>query len=111
MTESVLRTEETTPQVTYETRELSSKTWADFERLFEPERQDWAFCACMLYQRGCHLDRQGFPDIESERIQNLAEKRCTGRRRASTRHPRVRRRCAHRVVPIRPGRRTATARI
>lgn len=27
----------------------------DFERLFAPGR-GWSFCACMLYQRGCHLD-------------------------------------------------------
>lgn len=61
--------------MTYQTRELSPKTWADFERLFVPEHEDWAFCACMLYQRGCHLDRREYPDAESERIQNLDEKR------------------------------------
>jgi hypothetical protein len=60
--------------VTYATKELARETWSDFERLFSPGR-GWAFCACMLYQRGCHLDRKVFPDRASARIQNLAEKR------------------------------------
>ncbi len=47
--------------MTYATKELSPETWSDFERLFAPGRR-WAFCACMLYQRGCHLDRKMFPD-------------------------------------------------
>jgi GNAT superfamily N-acetyltransferase len=61
--------------VAYATAELSPKTWGDFERLFAPEHDDWAWCACMLYQRGCHLDGKKFPDAASARIQNLAEKR------------------------------------
>lgn len=58
----------------YETRELSPATWRDFERLFAPGR-GWAFCACMLYQRGCHLEKSRFPNREAARIQNHAEKR------------------------------------
>ena len=60
--------------MTYATKELSPETWGDFERLFTPGR-GWAFCACMLYQRGCHLDGKQFPDRESAWVQNQAEKR------------------------------------
>ena len=59
--------------VTYTTKELAPETWVDFERLFAPGR-GWAFCACMLYQRGCHLDRKMFPNRASSRVQNVAEK-------------------------------------
>jgi len=59
---------------TYTTKELGPETWVDFERLFAPGR-GWAFCACMLYQRGCHLDRKMFPNRASARVQNVAEKR------------------------------------
>ena len=58
----------------YETKELSPETWPDFERLFAPGT-GWAFCACMLYQRGCHLETAKFPKRQLARIQNLAEKR------------------------------------
>lgn len=60
--------------MTYETKELSADTWPDFERLFAPGT-GWAFCACMLYQRGCHLDKAQYPNREAMRIQNQAEKR------------------------------------
>jgi hypothetical protein len=60
--------------VTYSTKELTSATWADFERLFAPGR-GWSFCACMLYQRGCHLAPERFPDRASALAQNRAEKR------------------------------------
>jgi GNAT superfamily N-acetyltransferase len=53
---------------------LTPATWADFERLFAPGR-GWSFCACMLYQRGCHLDAKSFPDRASALVQNQAEKR------------------------------------
>jgi ribosomal protein S18 acetylase RimI-like enzyme len=59
---------------TFATRELTRETWADFERLFAPGR-GWSFCACMLYQRGCHLDGQKFPDRASQLVQNQADKR------------------------------------
>ena len=60
--------------MTYATKELTPATWADFERLFAPGR-GWSFCACMLYQRGCHLDVKRFPDRASSLAQNQAEKR------------------------------------
>jgi GNAT superfamily N-acetyltransferase len=60
--------------MTYETRELGPETWADFERLFTPGT-GWAFCACMLYQRGCHLPKAKYPNREAARVQNQAEKR------------------------------------
>ena len=56
------------------TKELTPATWADFEHLFAPGR-GWSFCACMLYQRGCHLDARRFPDRASALAQNQAEKR------------------------------------
>lgn len=58
----------------YATKELSPETWPDFERLFAPGT-GWAFCACMLYQRGCHLPKAAYPNREAMRIQNQAEKR------------------------------------
>lgn len=67
--------------MTYPTKDLSEDTWPDFERLFAPG-SGWAFCACMLYQRGCHLDKGKYPNREAMRIQNRAEKRelvCAGR--------------------------------
>jgi ribosomal protein S18 acetylase RimI-like enzyme len=60
--------------VTYTTRELEPGTWVDFERLFRPGT-GWAFCACMLYQRGCHLDARAYPTRQLARAQNLREKR------------------------------------
>src|SRR5215510_443075 len=65
---------EGTISMTYATKELTPATWADFERLFAPGR-GWSFCACMLYQRGCHLDAKRFPDRASSLAQNQAEKR------------------------------------
>jgi GNAT superfamily N-acetyltransferase len=53
---------------------LSPETWSDFERLFAPGT-GWAFCACMLYQRGCHLDKAEYPNREAMRVQNHVEKR------------------------------------
>jgi hypothetical protein len=58
----------------YSTKELTPATWTDFERLFAPKR-GWSFCACMLYQRGCHLDARRFPDRASSLVQNHTEKR------------------------------------
>ena len=60
--------------MTYETRDLGPETWPDFERLFAPGR-GWAFCACMLFQRGCHLPKAKYPNRKAERVQNQAEKR------------------------------------
>lgn len=58
----------------YATKELNAETWPDFERLFAPGT-GWAFCACMLYQRGRHLSKAEYPNREAMRIQNQAEKR------------------------------------
>ena len=59
--------------MTYITKELTPATWHDFERLFDAGR-GWAFCACMLYQRGCHLPSSRYPRAAA-RVRNLAEKR------------------------------------
>lgn len=58
----------------YTTKELSTKTWPDFERLFS-QGSGWDFCACMYYQRGCHLSGKAFPTRGAARVQNLHEKR------------------------------------
>jgi hypothetical protein len=63
-----------TISVTYTTKELTPATWVDFERMFASGRS-WSFCACMLYQRGCHLDVKRFPDRASSLAQNQSEKR------------------------------------
>jgi GNAT superfamily N-acetyltransferase len=65
---------DSTLHLEYATKELSPETWPDFERLFAPGT-GWAFCACMLYQRGCHLPKAAYPNREAMRIQNRAEKR------------------------------------
>jgi len=59
--------------VIYQMKLLSPKTWTDFERLFAPGT-GWAFCACMLYQRGRHLEKLKFPNRTAARLQNQAEK-------------------------------------
>lgn len=58
----------------YTTRELSWRTWPDFERLFS-QGGGWDFCACMLYQRGHHLPGNEFPTRVDSRIRSLADKR------------------------------------
>lgn len=58
----------------YTTKELSPEIWPDFERLFAPGT-GWAFCGCMLFQRGCHLPRAEFPTREEMRVRNMGEKR------------------------------------
>lgn len=58
----------------YTTRELSSRTWADFERLFT-QGGGWDFCACMLNQRGCHLSEREYPNRADRGPRNLQEKR------------------------------------
>lgn len=60
--------------MTYTTKELTPETWVGFERLFAPGK-GWSFCACMLYQRGCHLDANRFPNRASSLVQNQTEKR------------------------------------
>lgn len=58
----------------YTTKELSTSTWRDFERLFT-QGHGWDFCACMLFQRGCHLPRSQFPTRAHHQVKNLAEKK------------------------------------
>lgn len=51
----------------YTTRELSKKTWPDFERLFRIPGSGWNHCACMHF----HRTR---PDPKEERLPTRAEK-------------------------------------
>jgi GNAT superfamily N-acetyltransferase len=46
-----------TPQ--YETKELSARTWPDFERLFSGGN-GWDFCWCLAFQRVAHASRKEF---------------------------------------------------
>lgn len=50
------------------------RTWSDFERLFT-QGNGWDFCACMLFQRGCHLPKSKFPTRADHQVRNLAEKK------------------------------------
>jgi GNAT superfamily N-acetyltransferase len=56
------------------TKELSVRTWPDFEELFT-RGSGHDFCACMLFQRGRHLPRSAFPSRAAMQIENLAQKR------------------------------------
>jgi GNAT superfamily N-acetyltransferase len=56
------------------TKELSVKTWSDFEDLFT-RGNGWDFCACMVFQRGHHLPRSKFPNRTAMQVENLAQKR------------------------------------
>lgn len=58
----------------YTTKELSKKTWPDFERLFS-QGGGWDFCGCMLYQRGCHLSGNEFRTRAASHVRNLQEKK------------------------------------
>src|SRR5439155_21477283 len=53
--------------------QLSPETTGDFDRLFAPGT-GWAFCACMLYQRGCHLDQRVYDNREKSRLENQRQK-------------------------------------
>jgi GNAT superfamily N-acetyltransferase len=59
--------------ITFTTKELSERTWPDFEDFFC--RNGRTSCACMLYQRGCHLKPRDFPSREEWRGQSLRDKR------------------------------------
>jgi hypothetical protein len=63
---------EPAPEV-YTTKELSTRTWPEFERLFS-QGGGWDFCACMLTQRGCHLSEREFPTRAEREIRNHREK-------------------------------------
>jgi ribosomal protein S18 acetylase RimI-like enzyme len=59
-------------ETTFTTKELSKQTWPDFERFFS--RNGRTYCACMLYQRGGHLNAQNFPSRDEWRTQSLRDK-------------------------------------
>jgi ribosomal protein S18 acetylase RimI-like enzyme len=56
-------------------KELSARTWPDFERLFTQEGNGWNSCACMLCHRGHHLSRTEFPTAAARAQQNRKEKK------------------------------------
>ncbi len=56
------------------TKELSVRTWPDFEALFT-NGNGCDFCACMVFQRGRHLPRSKFPNRAAMQVENLAQKR------------------------------------
>ena len=56
------------------TKELSVRTWPDFEALFT-KGNGCDFCACMVFQRGRHLPRSTFPNRAAMQVENLAQKR------------------------------------
>lgn len=63
----------TTNRVRFTTKELSTKTWPDFEQFFS--RNGRGSCACMLYQRGRHLSEKKFPSRDERRVEGLREKK------------------------------------
>jgi len=64
------------PEVpSYKTRELSKKTWRDFERLFS-QGNGWDFCWCMHFHRPCGLPKSKWLRTRAERgMRNRREKR------------------------------------
>jgi len=59
----------------YTTRELSKKTWPDFERLFS-QGGGWDFCWCMHFQRPCSLPKNKRLLTRAERgVRNRREKK------------------------------------
>jgi GNAT superfamily N-acetyltransferase len=59
----------------YTTKELSKKTWADFERLFS-QGNGWDFCWCIHFQRPCGLPKSKWLRTRAERsVRNRREKR------------------------------------
>ena len=59
----------------YKTRELSKKTWRDFERLFS-QGNGWDFCWCMHFHRPCGLPKSKWLRTRAERgMRNRREKR------------------------------------
>ena len=64
-----------TPVATYTTKELSKRTWADFERLFS-QGNGWDFCWCIHFQRPCGLPKSKWLRTRAERgVRNCSEKR------------------------------------
>ena len=58
----------------YATRELSRKTWPDFERLFS-QGGGWDFCWCMHFHRIRSLPRRQFRTRSEQGVRNHREKR------------------------------------
>ena len=59
----------------YATKELSKKTWPDFERLFS-QKNGWDFCWCIHFQRPCGLPKSEWLHFRAERgVRNHREKR------------------------------------
>jgi GNAT superfamily N-acetyltransferase len=58
----------------YTTKELSTKTWPDFEQLFS-QGGGWDFCGCMLYQRGCRPAGKQYRSRAAAHDRNLQDKR------------------------------------
>jgi GNAT superfamily N-acetyltransferase len=67
---------------TYTTKELSKRTWPDFEALFS-RGNGWDFCCCMAFQRRQRLSSSTYPTRAALRVVNHREKRqLVERRRA-----------------------------
>jgi GNAT superfamily N-acetyltransferase len=59
----------------YTTKELSKKTWPDFERLFS-QKNGWDFCWCMHFHRPRGLPKNKWLRTRAERgVRNRREKR------------------------------------
>src|SRR5437667_9310890 len=59
----------------YTTKELSKKTWPDFERLFS-QKNGWDFCWCMHFHRPRGLPKNKWLYTRAERgVRNRQEKR------------------------------------
>ena len=59
----------------YTTKELSKKTWPDFERLFS-QKNGWDFCWCMHFHRPRGLPKDKWLPTRAERgVRNRREKR------------------------------------
>ena len=59
----------------YTTKELSKKTWPDFERLFS-QGNGWDFCWCMHFHRPRRLPKNRWLHTRAERgVRNRGEKR------------------------------------
>src|SRR5579863_2757988 len=59
----------------YATKELSAKTWRDFERLFS-QGNGWDFCQCMHFQRPCSLPQSEWLPTRRERgVRNRRQKK------------------------------------
>jgi GNAT superfamily N-acetyltransferase len=59
----------------YTTKELSTKTWRDFQELFS-RGNGWDFCQCMHFQRWCSLPKSEWLPTRTERgVRNRRQKK------------------------------------